>query len=240
MIVNNKILNLPPYISTTWNNVQGLYMKGKSLVITLLSGDAVSIDNLSPEIIEKIFNAHRFYLEQQENESDKLKKSGELFQQTLSSAGAEIFQMGQQAMEQIGFALQHNSAHANAPNLPEELLEQISAFAKIIIAEDPNNLPQAEPNCNCPHCQIANAIHGHKNMSAPLREAADSKGDIDEISPADLEFQPWHIEQISENLYSVTNKLDPQEKYKVFLGTPIGCTCGESNCVHIPAVLRTY
>ena len=33
--------------------------------------------------------------------------------------------------------------------------------------------------------------------------------------------------------------LDPNEHYNVFLGTPLGCTCGEKDCEHIRAVLST-
>jgi PhoH-like ATPase len=49
----------------------------------------------------------------------------------------------------------------------------------------------------------------------------------------------WGIEQTAEQLYKVTNPLDANEQYNVFLGTPLGCTCGLKNCEHIRAVLNT-
>jgi hypothetical protein len=35
------------------------------------------------------------------------------------------------------------------------------------------------------------------------------------------------------------NPLDHKEHYNVFLGDPIGCSCGNNNCEHIQAVLKS-
>ncbi|NGX33463.1 MAG: hypothetical protein K1060chlam4_01531, partial [Candidatus Anoxychlamydiales bacterium] len=40
-------------------------------------------------------------------------------------------------------------------------------------------------------------------------------------------------------LYRVTNPLDENEHYSVFLKDPIGCTCGKKNCEHVKAVLNS-
>jgi hypothetical protein len=63
--------------------------------------------------------------------------------------------------------------------------------------------------------------------------------DMEEISDDDLKFRDWEIAQTEANLYSVTNPLDPSEHYSVFLGEPLGCTCGSKNCEHIKAVLKS-
>jgi hypothetical protein len=69
-------------------------------------------------------------------------------------------------------------------------------------------------------------------MEAPLEE-------IEEVSDEDLKFRDWEIKQTAEQLYTVTNPLDANEHYNVFLGSPLGCTCGDKNCEHIRAVLTS-
>ncbi len=86
--------------------------------------------------------------------------------------------------------------------------------------------PKPEPHCNCPHCQIARAMHGIEKQE--LEEP---------VSDEDLKFRDWEIKQTGEKLYSVTNPIDPSEQYTVFLGEPVGCTCGHSHCEHIKSVL---
>jgi hypothetical protein len=61
----------------------------------------------------------------------------------------------------------------------------------------------------------------------------------EEISAEDLRFKEWEIAKLSQNLYKVINPLDSNEEYQVFLGTPIGCTCGIHHCEHIKAVLKS-
>jgi hypothetical protein len=78
------------------------------------------------------------------------------------------------------------------------------------------------------HCQIAKALHGE------LPEEQE-----EEVTDEDLKFRLWDIDQTGDKLYVVTNPLDSKEYYNVFLGDPIGCTCGEKNCEHIRAVLNS-
>ena len=59
------------------------------------------------------------------------------------------------------------------------------------------------------------------------------------MNEEDLKFRNWEIEQTADKLYIVTNPFDKNEHYSVFLGDPLGCTCGEKNCEHIRAVLTT-
>ena len=61
----------------------------------------------------------------------------------------------------------------------------------------------------------------------------------EEISEEDLRFREWDIEQKGENLYLVRNPLNQKEEYNVFLGNPVGCTCGKDNCEHIRTVLNS-
>lgn len=121
--------------------------------------------------------------------------------------------------------MQHNPEQANMPPLPPEILQKLSAVARALGFEDTSILPQAEPHCNCVYCQVVRSLY-----------PADT---VEEVSNEELTFRDWEIKQSGEQLYEVTNPLDKNEKYNVFLGTPIGCTCGEKNCEHIRAVLNT-
>ncbi|MBA2727522.1 MAG: hypothetical protein H0U49_05035 [Parachlamydiaceae bacterium] len=243
MIINNKILNLPPYISTTWNNVLGLHMKGTTLVISLSTGESVLIDDLSKEVIETIFHAHRSYLEEQDfsnpGPTNQAVSPFGFLSQPLSNASIEFLQFGQNAIKGLGAAMQHDDSLADAPDLPAEFLEKIAAIAKIVTPESQDGLPKGELNCNCPHCQIANAINGQSKKNVTHHASPAVHLHDEPVSAEDLIFQEWKIQQTGTNLYQVTNNLDPKEIYQVYLGDPIGCTCGEKNCVHIPAVLKS-
>lgn len=54
----------------------------------------------------------------------------------------------------------------------------------------------------------------------------------------ELQFNQWDVEADGESVFKVTNKLDRDEEYRVFLGSPVGCNCGHVNCEHIVAALR--
>lgn len=125
-----------------------------------------------------------------------------------------------------GAAMAHDPAMANSPDIPQEVLEKIGSISQALGAEAAL-LPKPEAGCNCPHCQIARAI-------SPEEEAID-----EEVTEADLTFRSWDIEETSEKLYTVTDPLDKSVQYTVYLGDPIGCTCGTESCEHIKAVLES-
>jgi hypothetical protein len=58
------------------------------------------------------------------------------------------------------------------------------------------------------------------------------------VSDDELKFRTWDISQSNEKLYIVSNPLDDHEHYSVYLGEPIGCTCGQKLCEHVRAVLN--
>ena len=70
--INQKILSIPPYISTSWKNINTLHMKeieGKPvLVIALHNGTSIDIPGLQKSLIEEIFEAHSKYFEQETKE----------------------------------------------------------------------------------------------------------------------------------------------------------------------------
>ena len=133
-------------------------------------------------------------------------------------------------MESLGSIMHHNPSQSKAPNLPPEILDKITAISKIMGVEDTESIPKAEPHCNCIHCQIAKALRGQKKKNEEI---------LEEVTDEDLKFKTWDIKQTGKKLYSVTNPLDNNENYNVFLGKPVGCTCGQKNCEHIKAVLNS-
>lgn len=240
MKINPKYLSIPPYISASWDNISALHMQGTTLVINTVDGNDIEIPDLKPEILEAIFAAHANYLESyllKDSEASSvppiMKRMPQLFSSNDESDQALRLSFG--AFDSLGTMMQHNSAQANGPNLPKEVLNKISAIAKIISPEEAEGLPKPELHCNCVHCQIARAIH--EGLHTELQQQPILEEEI--VSEKDLSFQQWDISQTGDQLYSVVNRLDTEEKYSVYLGHPVGCTCGKSGCEHILAVLKT-
>ena len=219
MKINNQILSLPPYISTSWKNVNSLSVDlSGNLIILLHSNAKIIIPNLEKSVINVIFDAHAKYIEQETSP----KKGGDFL-------GSPFLKIGAEGIESLGSAMQHNPLQANAPDLPKDILEKIVSITKAMNIET-DIMPKPEANCNCVHCQLARALRGESRN----KETTD-----EEVTEEDLKFRTWDIEQIDEKLYRVTNPLDNNEHYSVYLGSPVGCTCGEKNCEHIKAVLNS-
>ncbi|MEM8628676.1 MAG: hypothetical protein AAGF04_01165 [Chlamydiota bacterium] len=216
MKINENILSIPPYITTTWENVQSLHLQGADsgalfLVITLKNApESVRIPDLTREIIDQAFLYHTQSLEQ-----------------TSPPSGGIPFKLGSiglGSLDQLGSSMHHNPEQMHAPDLPEEFLKKVGDIAKALGMDKEEQLPKPEPHCNCPYCQVAKALR-----NPPEKEEI--------VSDEDLRFRTWDVEQKGDQLYVVTNPLDESEQYNVFLGTPLGCTCGQKNCEHIKAVL---
>jgi hypothetical protein len=239
MKINSQILSLPPYISTSWKHVTGIFVQGSKLFIELSSGATVTIENLSANVIETIFNEHSKHLESNHDNSSSSSPHNS-FNPFVSAAGDSPIQLGISSLDNLGNAMQHmqhNPAFADAPDLPSEMLEKISAITRIIAPDETINLPEAQHKCNCPHCQIARAIGGIKNIKSEQQEENEDSEKI--VTPDELVFNQWDIQQTGPQLFQVINRLDTNEVYQVYLGDPIGCTCGHPGCEHIPAVLKS-
>lgn len=257
MKITPKILSIPPYLSTTWMHIRALYLKEKTLVVTLADGVVISIPDLSEQDLLAIFSAHSAFLETQ---TQKREPSGQtpfhLFHGMPNNgignaaggvAGAEqgALRFSLDNMETLSSALQHNSSQSSFPDFPSEVLDKIASIARIVAPGEIENMPKPEPHCNCPHCQIARAIHGKGDQTLPsstpfLHQSTPIvPQDKEEITQEDLSFQQWTITQAGDHLFCVINKLDAGEKYNVYLGDPVGCTCGKPGCEHIIAVLKS-
>ena len=235
MKINDKILSIPPYISTTWKNVRALHQRGNYLVVNLNDGETIQIPSLTPTIVEQVFQAHAEFIDKEASEQPSAAKLSNPLIQTLFSEGTDSpFKVGFNGLEGLGAPLQHNPENMNAPDIPQPILQKIASIAKVLAAEDVAALAKPEPHCNCMYCQIARTIQNEANgIILP-----ESKED-DTVSEDDLSFRHWDIAQTGDKLFSVINRLDGKEKYSVYLGHPIGCTCGKTGCEHIVAVLKS-
>lgn len=231
MHINDKFFSFPPYLSTSWDHVAALSINESGhIVFHLTSGESAALPKLPPEAVDAIFHAHASYLEKRSHSKRELKNTA-----SPESMDSQIrFAFG--SMDGFSQAMQHNPSQSNSPNLPDEVLGKIAQITNILSPEDVQNLPKPEPHCNCYHCQIARAI------STNLQKSIPEKGEIlieENVSDKDLHFEQWEIHQTGDKLYNVVNKLDPNEKYSVYLGHPVGCTCGKAGCEHILAVLNS-
>jgi hypothetical protein len=227
MKITNKMLSIPPFVTTPWGNISAIYMDEAELIISLQDGSLACIPDVPDQLLGEIFAAYEIYLDDTCEEPITPKP-----QLHPSLADASV-RFGLSGASEVAAALTHDSTQRDAPDLPKEILEKIGAIAKVVAPEEMQMMPKAEPHCNCPHCQISRSIHSHLTDEGPSEE------DEIEVTEADLAFRNWDITEMGENLYTITNPIDETEMYRVFIGEPVGCTCGESGCEHIEAVLRS-
>ncbi len=241
MRITPSILSIPPYISTSWKNIASLHVETQDalliLVVTLVNGTRIKVPHLEGPAIETIFSAHTKHLELDQNAFPaKLPTKKPTNFPPAAGAGGVSFAVpidGELNMENMGAVLQHNPDQADTPDLPEALLKKVTSLAKTLGIADPNLVPQPEPHCNCVHCQISRAMQaGLETEEYPVEEE-------EEVTAEDLKFRTWDISQTGDKLFIVQNPLDTKEHYSVYLGEPIGCTCGEKHCEHVQAVLNS-
>ncbi len=240
MILNDKYLSLPPFISTSWDKVLSLRFDGEALHIDLTNGHSVNIPSaaLPPDIVEMIFKAHEAHLKKGGEQENLMGMEDLKFQVGSVDKAGESIKLGINPFEGMNGSLQHNPEMANAPDLPKELVHKISSITKIVAGEEIKNFPKGEPHCNCFYCQIARSLH-NQNDEIIVEEVSKKPIPEEVVSDKDLEFQQWQIQPSGNQLFRVTNKLDTTEQYNVYLGDPVGCTCGNPGCEHIIAVLKS-
>ena len=261
--ITETILSLPPYISTSWTNVEALTMQGNELIVRLLDGSEARVPNLTEEELEEIFLGHSKFLElasgpvaedkssKQENTfqpeiiAEAFNKLSKLFTAGSSGSGQAFtdlplqFGMGAGGLEGIASAMQHDPSQKDSPDLPSEILDKVASIAKLLGQSDQMMIPEAEPHCNCFHCQVARTIQSALNGDEEIVENVEQLEELEEVNDEDLKFREWDIQQENEKMYRVSNPLDSSEVYHVYLGEPLGCTCGVPNCEHVRAVLES-
>lgn len=254
MKINRKILSIPPHISTAWRNIASLHISpegsGKTLIITLVNDSVIKIPGLDETTIKEIFTMHSNYIEQEsEQESPPTQELPSL----ESTKPVNPFAFGGENALTFGFPvklgdidsignfgglLQHSQQQANSPNLPQDMIKKITSISKAIGLDNQlENMPKAEPHCNCPYCQIARALHEEPSLVEKEKKVKEEEEEV--VSDEELKFREWDIQEIGKDLYEIRNPFDVVEHYQVFLGNPVGCTCGHKNCEHIKAVLNS-
>lgn len=244
-----KVLSLPPYLSVSWSQIRALYTKEGVLIVNLLDGTTIPVPDLSKEQLESIFQAHSVFGGESNAKGTPPQGQAASLQfiqahpqgaqpqakDASENTGNASIRFGFDNLEPFQSAMQHNPALANIPSMPKEILDKIATVARILAPGDIDSIPKAEPHCNCPHCQIARAIHGEPEVPTHAEPHAVEEA----VSDDDLKFSEWDIAKVGDQLYQVTNRLDTGEQYRVFLGEPVGCTCGKPGCEHILAVLKS-
>ena len=217
MKITPEILSIPPFISTKWSNVSSIRVDASKglLIITLADGSQVEIPNLEQRYIDEIFQVHAQHSEKDANPGKGLFDNAFSFSLPMKADGGMLDPLSSQ--------LQHNPDQSELPLLPANVLEKITGIVKSLGLEDLSILGTPEPNCNCIYCQLTRSL-----------------GQVEEVvDDVDLTFRDWEVTEKENNLFRVVSPLDSNEHYDVFLGEPLGCTCGEKNCEHIRAVLNT-
>lgn len=230
MKVNSKILSIPPYISSSWEHISTLHVETensqKVLIILLENGSQLKIPGLSDSDIIAIFNAHAQYLEENDIEA---KVHEEKVDQSNFNFGIPIA-INPESLSSIMEAMQNPEKLENM-DIPDEVINKIASFVKSMGLDESSILPAGEFSENSLYGKLKKALDGDlENQNETIEE---------EVSDEDLKFREWDIELISDKLYKVSNPLDKHEEYQVYLGEPIGCTCGQKNCEHLKAVLQS-
>lgn len=221
MKITSRILSIPPYLSTTWKNIVSLHIRPDqnlfTLIVLLQNRVQIEVPGLDKEIVDEIFEAHARFADEEGAPKFPIDSPFSFSLPFLSEKSAD---------EIVSTSFQHNPEQSDLPPLETSILQKIVSVIKAFGQE---NLPfskKPEENCNCMYCQLGRATLSEEPI-------------LEEVSPEDLHFRDWEIVQTADQLYSVTNPLDTNEQYNVFLGSPIGCTCGSKDCEHIRAVLKT-
>ncbi len=243
--INSKLLSVPPYLSTSWSEISALQVAQNDqgaplLLVTLKNGEEVAIPDLPSPILGAAFELHARSLEQpMQTAASSTGHPLRLFFNMLnipSDLSLPLFQAlarSEQVSDLQGAIeahLTHNPELAESPDLPEMLTSKMREIAEMGGEELKQKFIPIE-GCNCPHCQIGRLFGA---TDAPLIQEEEEI-----VSDADLSFRSWDIQPVGERLYRVRHPLDKDETYHVFLGTPVGCTCGQSGCEHLHAVLRS-
>ncbi|MFY7842966.1 MAG: hypothetical protein ACOVOR_03015 [Rhabdochlamydiaceae bacterium] len=229
MTLNEKVFSIPPFISVSWQNIYSLSvdfrLSSPLLVVYLTNSQIIEIPNLESEIIEKAFQLHQTHLEKKEPfDSAHLSKNEAKKSLNTNSQDNPLMDW----ITHIYLDLQHDQSQKMSNSIPQELAEKINQLSKTL-GLDLSHLSLNHENCDCLYCQINSSLN---NNTLPVKDSEEI------VSDEDLKFREWDITTEGQSVYKVHNPSDSNECYTVYLGDPIGCTCGAHNCEHIKAVLE--
>lgn len=225
MAVTRRVLHLPPYISTSWENVIALHMEQDEdsdeplLVVTLQGGAQIGIPNLREEIAHELFALHAQILAGEENLkcSQELNKAEGLFEPE----------------EMLKLLICHQPALCDEQPMPEEVECKLQSIGQLLDRDILARLKRPVDNCNCPFCQV------HRALLTDLHNEAESTEDLPDTTIERMQSGKWVINTKDQSTFTVFTEESPQERFQVCLGECISCTCGQANCEHVKAVLLT-
>lgn len=235
MKINKEVLSIPPYISARWDQISLLSVQKDILLVTLKSGSVIEVPGLGQATIELIFNQHSSFLESAPNEA---------------LLAENLFSIPPKTLELMLPHMEHNPEMASTADMPEEVMEKILSFANQLFQTFGEkiasiSLPEAEPHCNCMHCQVAKAMKNALNKLQETNQPAlsfiapddllESTAPSEKVEEDDLVFRSWNVKEEGEMIFRVFDEAT-NESYLVYLGSPNGCTCGKSNCEHLQIV----
>ncbi len=233
MKINSKYIFIPPYISTSWAFVTAIRSIGDDLFISLNNGETVTVPKLSHDDMVQVFNSHAQFLEKNTSIPPTSSGFSQAVRQFLNDDPSQSMKINLGPLSELGEISRHNPEQSNGPELPSEILNKIREITHIIGPPDSELLPLPIQDCLCFFCQISRAIHFSASNKLPIYE------ELQMEKVEEIHFENWEVKEAGQNLFNVVSKLDNHEHYTVFLGSPIGCTCGKENCEHIVAVLRS-
>jgi hypothetical protein len=208
MIINKQILSIPPFISTSWKDVELLLSDGHStLNIYLKNGTLVKISNLLKEDLDLIFKVHQDIL---------LTKA----QPHIPSLIDPTF------LSFSGSLLEHDPDLKDASPLPDEVKAKLKGLLEEMPKLDKIKFPEVHDDCNCPFCQIMTLLQEDESDEEEL------------VSDEDLHFSTWKQDTLTDHLIKLIHPFNEEENYIVSLDHPITCSCGQTGCEHIEHVLR--
>lgn len=209
MIVNTKLLSIPPYISTSWKDVELLLSDGENtLNVYLKNGTVIKIAHLMKEHLELIFKVHQEVLMQKQHDIPP------------SLIDPLFFNFS-------GPFLEHDAEMSDADPLPDEIKQKLRSLIRSFPKLEKSQLPQFHENCNCPHCQLMNLLSDKENEGFE-EELIDDK---------DLVFAPWQVEKKSDKCFVLSHP-DLEERFEVNLESFPTCSCNQGSCEHLAYVLR--
>jgi hypothetical protein len=231
--ISEKLISIPPYVSTTWAQVSALQTIDNQLHILLKGGQKVVIPDLTAEQIDEIFKHHTAFLERGISNLPPLtdlKSFQNILPPFIPESSIQIALGGTDGLN----PLQHSPNNSDMPELPEEVVSKLASIIQLLIPPQERSqvLGVAESHCNCMHCQVVRHIAPTSDVDSPLAPA-------EEVKAEEISFCEWRVADLGENQFKVSHRLFPNDSYQVFLGQPVGCTCGKSGCEHILAALRS-
>lgn len=237
MKLTPKIFSIPPYISTRWEFVLSLRVTDEVLVVTLKDGTICTIPNLPKETIDQIFTLHTEAEESQDRERENLQPLLESMKTGFKDLMQMLSKLGSGSAGSLGKAIEHDPSNSNLPELPPDMIKKVQVLLNVIPKEDILSMPKNVPGCHCMYCQINRILR--QSIESDEGGEPDLLSESEPVEEKDLQFSEWIVEPLEDKLYKVTSALNHTEEYRVFLGDPIGCTCGKPRCEHILAVLRS-